>query len=485
MDKKNILSVDFIRKATKAELVDPDRQMNSSGRSFGGVGTDTRVDLQGKLFFALKGDKFDAHLFLKQAVDNGATGLVLQKDFSYPYELKDKASIFLVEDTLLAFQDLAREFRRALGFKVLGIAGSNGKTSTKEFVRALVQETFRTHAAKGSFNNHWGVPITLLGAHDDTQAVVVEMGMNHAGELALLTKIAEPDVAVVTYVGVEHIEHFGSLEKIAQAEEEIYSNSPERAALIFNMDNEHTSNMYFKYRKLRPHAQILQFSHRNKNVDVCLAANINDLFSIQVSGHIGGVVGNCKVSIFGLHNVDNLMAAATVALAAGMRPQEIWQALPNCQTIWGRNQVVNTAQGFVILFDGYNANPDSMGALLTNLDHLPWSKGKYAIFGDMLELGDFSAQAHRELGGKAAGAGFSGVYFVGPHAAEFSAGYTAACESGKIKNNLLFSDAYEESLASKIRAMVEPGDLVVVKGSRGIKLEQFVLGSAPLNFAVK
>lgn len=203
--------------------------------------------------------------------------------------------------------------------------------------------------------------------------------------------------------------------------------------------------------------------------------------SITIEGHIGQVNDETRVPVFGAHNVLNLQVAAAVALASGMNPENIWKALPLCHSAWGRNQFIQTQVGAEILFDAYNANPDSMAALLDNLEKLKLKGRKIGFFAEMLELGDYSSTAHRELGEKVGRSGFDAVAFYGEHAAEFAAGLSLA----GFKNKSIISTTYEESLASSLVSMLKMDDLVLVKGSRGMKMERFVQLCQPLNFESK
>lgn len=470
--------LDFILNATKGKLLSRHCEV------FDGVGTDTRANLDGQLFIALKGDAFDAHIFVRKAVEKGAQALLVHSWKPENNDLLDRITVIQVPDTLLGLQSLAREYRRTFGGKVIGIAGSNGKTTSKEFTAALISAFRKVHYSKGSFNNHWGVPFTLLATPEEAEVAVVEMGMNHAGELALLTKIAQPDVNVVTYVGIEHIEFFGTLEKIAQAEKEIYDEAPVDAIRIYNLDNPFTRKMYAEAKNKFPKAKLLTFSTETpdrKLIDVSLKIKSLTMQSLTVQGLIGGVLGEATVPVFGLHNVTNLMVAASAGLAVGLEPEQIWQGLSRCETTWGRNQLVHTKSGAQILFDGYNSNPDSMRALVENMRILEMKGKKVGIFGEMKELGDQAPQMHRDVGVNVGRAGFDVIWFYGPHFEEFKAGV----QSVNLKGNQFYTPDYDENLAKQIAGHLSQNDIALVKGSRGMKLERFVHVCEPLDFLNK
>jgi UDP-N-acetylmuramoyl-tripeptide--D-alanyl-D-alanine ligase len=297
---------------------------------------------------------------------------------------------------------------------ILGLTGTNGKTTTKEFATSLISTRFKVHASKGSFNNHWGVPMSLLAISPADQIAIIEMGMNHLGELRLLSSIAEPDVVLVTMVGRGHLEGLGTIEGVAKAKAEIYESARVDAVFGFNIDNPHTRAMFERFSPKKPSDKILTFSHDDPRADVSLQLISMHEKSLRFRGVIRKIPGEAEVPVFGAQNMTNLMAAATLALAAGLTPEEVWKAFPQCHTVWGRNQWVNIASGARVLFDGYNANPESMKAALDNFTLLKSSAGKFAVLGEMKEMGGHALELHRALGEHAARAGFAGICFCWP-----------------------------------------------------------------------
>jgi UDP-N-acetylmuramoyl-tripeptide--D-alanyl-D-alanine ligase len=337
------------------------------------------------------------------------------------------------------------------------------------------------HYSKGSFNNHWGVPMSLLQLRPEHEVALIEMGMNHPGELRELCAIAEPDVVMVTMVGRGHLEGLGSIEGVATAKAEIYEASP-RALPIFNIENEHTRKMAERFAS----AQALRFagltSAQAAQADVALEVVDMQPESMRVRGRIRGVDGEATVAVFGAQNITNLMAAAALALTAGLTPQEIWLALPLCRTIWGRNQWVKlTGSGARVLFDGYNANPESMGAAIDNFRRLHVRGRKFAILAEMKEMGSAAPGVHRELGELVARAGFEGVCFFGPSGREFEAGLQAVGFS----KSVFISEAYEQTLAPRMLPVLEGNDIVLMKGSRSMQLEKALLDLRPIDFQAK
>lgn len=445
------------------------------------VGTDTRADLTGKVFIALKGDNFDAHDYLDQAVAKKA-GLLIVHRLDKKFEaLKHQVSIILVDDTLKALQDFSHHYRETLSAKIIGITGSNGKTTTKEFTAEILNSFKKSHYNQGSFNNHWGVPLTLLQIDSDVSFAVVEMGMNHSGEIKRLVEIANPDVVVCTMVGTAHIEFFGSQKKIAEAKSEIYQESRPDTVRIFNQDQDLTFDMMYPIAKKYPASRMLSFSGHNDNADVYFKIEELSMRSMKISGVIAGVKGEATIPIFGKQNLVNLMAAATLAYACGMPPEKIWLALEKCKTAWGRNQFVQTEVGAEILFDGYNANPDSMGALLENIPLLQSAGQKIGIFGQMKELGTEAAEAHRQLGAKAGSVGFDHIFFIGEDSQYFSEGLAKT----DYKNPVYVQTEFQTQLGEKLSQVLSAGDIVVIKGSRGAATERFIPFCRPQNWEAK
>lgn len=448
---------------------------------FDEVGTDTRKDLTGQVFVALKGDVFDAHAYLDQACAQGAGVLIVHELPDKFQHLKEQVSIIQVNDTLKALQDFAKEYRRTLKAKIIGITGSNGKTTTKEFTAQILGTYRKTHYSQGSFNNHWGVPLTLLSAPQDTDFAVVEMGMNHAGEITQLVQIAEPDIVVCTMVGTAHLEFFGTQQNIAKAKSEIYLESKPDCIRIFNQDQDLTFDMMYPVARKYPESRMLSFSGLNPEADVFFKIESLQVKELHIAGVIATEQGRAVIPIFGTQNLVNLMAATTIAYACKLSPEQIWKALPNCKTAWGRNQFIQTEVGAEILFDGYNANPDSMRALLENVPRLLCQGKKIGIFGQMKELGQQSAAAHIDIADVAGSSGFQQIYFIGEDHGAFAQGLK---KSG-FKGQSFIQAEFSEALGKQLQQDLGAGDVIVIKGSRGARTERFVPFCKPLNWAAK
>ncbi|MES2965948.1 MAG: UDP-N-acetylmuramoyl-tripeptide--D-alanyl-D-alanine ligase [Bdellovibrionota bacterium] len=484
------------------------RVVSQFSREYRGVGTDTRIDLSGLVFFALKGDSFDAHDFLSKAADANAAALVVHRlSDADAKALENRVTIVQVDDTLKALQLLGNFWRHKMKARIVGVTGTNGKTTTKEFSAAIIGSKLRVQYSKGSFNNHWGVPISLLSIAPEHEVAVIEMGMNHPGELKVLDEIAEPDAVLCTMVGRGHLEGVGSIEGAARAKSEIYEFAPKSATRIFNLENDHTLAMFEKFGRSHPPEKVLTFAGleyaREKKwvglgggleptisgteawprLDVSFEVVTIEADSIVIRGEIQGVGGETRVPVFGRQNVTNLMAASCFALHCGLTPAEIWTALPLCKNAWGRNQWVDLQSGARALFDAYNANPESMRAAIENFAQLSIPRGgrKIAILGEMREMGSHAPAVHRELGEVVGRAKFDEVCFVGPSSAEFASGLKSA---GHLKTPVL-SNTYEQNLAATKLPVLDEKDFVLIKGSRGMQLEKALADLKPVSFEPK
>jgi len=452
--------------------------LNEVAQTFESIGTDTRQNLSGKLFIALKGEAFDAHRFLTQAQKQGAAGVLIHELPESQKAILSGCTVIRVEDTLKALQDIASWVRYQYRGQVLALTGSNGKTSTKEFTAQILSNYRNVHWSRGSFNNHWGVPFSLLELEPSHELAIIEMGMNHYGEIQRLVEIAEPDIVVCTMVGRAHIEFFGTQEGIAKAKQEIYAYSKPGSTAIFNLDNGFTRKMWEHEKRQNPSRPMITFSEKEP-ADLEIRLKSMSFEGLQLEGFIRKTPGEVFVPVFGRQNVTNLLAAASLALAAGLEPEKIWQGLQNCRSHWGRNQKLKLASGAQALFDAYNSNPDSMEALLDNVKGLSAGR-KIGVFAQMRELGELSQTFHELIGEKAGQTGFSKIFFYGEDFEAFQKGLVKSGFRGEIHTQRDFS----EDLAKKLASDLRPEDFLVFKASRGPKLERMLLPCEPLDFSL-
>ncbi len=452
------LDIQFICQATGAAVC---------GRTplavFSGVSTDTRTISPGELFLALKGENYDAHDFIEKALDAGAGGAVVRQGFELPG--RPDACLFKVPDTLTALGDLAAAWRKAHKVVLAGITGSNGKTSTKEMLASILKQRFQVLKNEGNLNNLVGLPLTLLKLNESHQVAVVELGMNQAGEIGRLTRIARPDVGVVTNVGPAHIGLLGSLEAIAAAKAEMYQNLEEKSLAVINVEDSWLAPWVY-----RVPCEVLTFGF-SSDPDV-LARDLSALgskqaFTLRAPNHDHMRI---RLAAPGKHNVANALAAAACAMALGMGLKAIKAGLESFHPVDGRLVQKKSMWGFKVLDDTYNANPLSVAAGVQALVELAGMRRKILVLGDMAELGERSAKLHHETGKMAGKAGCDVVLAYGQYASQVVSGALAAGvqeENAQAFENIL-------DLVETAFELIEDNDVVLVKGSRATRMERVV-----------
>ncbi len=347
------------------------------------VTTDSRAITPGCIFFAFKGATFDGNAFAPQALEQGAALCVI----SDPQYKVDERCI-VVPDVLATLQELAQEQRRHLTIPVIGITGTNGKTTTKELLHAVLAKRYKTSATAGNFNNHLGVPLTLLAIPADAQIAIIEMGANHPGEIADLCSIADPDCGLITNVGRAHLEGFGSFEGVVKTKTELYRHLTCKEGLVFvNADNERLMREA-EGMKTRTYG-------RSENADVRGTYVGSDPY-LHFYFEVGDNVYNVRTHLLGAYNFDNCMAAVAVGLRFGVEPFDIKEAIEEYVPANQRSQWKETANNKLYL-DCYNANPSSMAAAIASFAEMNTGTAKVAIIGAMRELGEASSEEHRKL----------------------------------------------------------------------------------------
>ncbi len=422
-----------------------------------GVQSDSRKVQPGDLFVALKGEKADGHAFLAAAAGLGAKAALV----THPAEAQIPQIV--VEDTLRAYGDLAAYYRRLLGVTVVGITGSVGKTTTKEMTACVLSHTYRTARTEGNHNNNLGLPMTIMDMPADTEAAVLEMGMNHYGEMAYLTAIAQPDIAVITNIGTMHIEHLGSREGILQAKLEIFRSVPESGVAVFNGDEP----LLWNIRAVGKHKKYY-FGVENSACDV-VASEIEELpdgMRFVVSGF--GQRFEVFVPALGRHTVYNALAAITVGLLMKVPAEGIQSRLSTFHNT-GMRQKIYERDGFTIIEDCYNAGPESTEAALEILAGFRTrTNGRcIAVLGDMLELGARSAAEHYRIG-RIAAARVDALYTYGHNSERMVSGAI----TGGMKQKAVEHFQTHEELAHMLKLRAKPGDVILFKGSRGMQMEK-------------
>ncbi|MEK4027084.1 UDP-N-acetylmuramoyl-tripeptide--D-alanyl-D-alanine ligase [Pseudobacillus sp. FSL P4-0506] len=424
-----------------------------------GVAIDSRKATNGQLFVPFKGENTDGHQYIRQAINQGAAAALWQKDRPNPPE---DLPVLVVEDTLKALQQLAKAYREELDVKVIGITGSNGKTTTKDMTASLLSRKFKVQKTEGNFNNHIGLPLTILSLKEDTEAAVIEMGMSSKGEIDLLTKIASPDVAIITNIGEAHLQDLGSREAIAEAKLEIINGLAADGTLIYHGD-EPLLKEALKETELKTETFGLEAE--------------NDMYPLSVQTLQDG--SRFKVNkapdmefflpIIGRHNVLNAMAAMLAAHKMGLTFEEIKIGLTSVELTKMRMEMKDGMKGTKIINDAYNASPTSMKAAIELAEKMPGFKRKILVLGDMLELGLDEELFHYQVGQTVEGEAIDYLFTLGRLGQFIAAGAKNSLGEDRI---FAFSDKHE--LIEKLKSIVASGDLIVVKASRGVRLEEVV-----------
>ncbi|MFA5786416.1 MAG: UDP-N-acetylmuramoyl-tripeptide--D-alanyl-D-alanine ligase [Actinomycetota bacterium] len=420
---------------------------------------DSRRAVPGALFFALRGEHSDGHAYAGQAIEVGAVAAVISRQVGVP--------AVVVTDPFAALQQLARRVRERLTARVVAVTGSTGKTTTKDLVAGVISRRFRTVAAEGSFNNELGVPLTVLSAGADTQALVLEMGSRGPGQLAELCGLARPEIGVVTNVGPAHVGLFGSVRAIGEAKAELVEALAASGTAILNADDEMVAEMAGRTR-----AAVLLFGCRAEAAvrarDVRLDAKGCPVFTLIAPN------GEAEVALAvpGEHQVSNSLAAAAVGFALGLTVDEIALGLAAAKGSPMRMEVLQRPDGIRIVNDAYNANPDSMAAALRALAALRGEGRAWAVLGEMAELGSATRNAHEKLGKLVAGLGIDRLVGVGRNA-HLTVG--AARRRGMPNDRAVALDTAEEAVAFLAKRLA-PQDTVLVKASRVARFERIVDG---------
>ncbi len=432
-----------------------------------GVSIDSRTVAPGELFVAIHGPRHDGHSFVPAALDRGALAAVVARDrmVAYPEALRGK--LFAVDSTLGALQELARAVRRSWGRRLAGVTGSVGKTTTKEILAALLAARLRVLKSEGNLNNEYGLPLTLLRLEESHQAAVVELGMSHRGELRRLAEVAEPDLGVVTRVAPVHLEFFSSLEEVALAKRELIEGLTGPATFaVLNADDP----------RVAAFAKVARGHVLTFGLSAAAEFRAEAVEDRGVEGSAFDFVSpagraRLELPLVGRHNVTNALAALAAASVWEIGAAEARQVFPQLTPASMRGELVKFRDGFAVINDCYNSNPVALEAMIDLLVETPGCRRRILAVGEMLELGAASPELHRQAGRRAASSGrIDWIIAVQGHAAQLVAGAIAAGHPEARAKFFAASADAGEFLAER----VAPGDLVLVKGSRGVKMERIL-----------
>ncbi len=449
-------SLKFIAAACHGELLNGSPQTRVLQ-----VSTDSRHTRSGDLFVALPGENFDGHKFVGDAARKGAVGIVVGRN-SLPVNVGDCA-VIVVDDTRQALGRLATQYRADFQLPIVAVAGSNGKTTTKDLVASVLRQQRSTLSSEASFNNDIGVPLTLLRLEGTHQAAVLEAGTNHPGELAPLVKMIRPNYGVLTCIGREHLEFFGDLAGVAREEGSLAELLPADGKLFLNGDDEWANRI-----AERTNAKVVRVGFTEANDWRARHVRLGkDGASFRVTGPNEEYAGDYRIHLLGRHQVVNALFAIAIGAELGLSRGSVSRGLAACKPPKMRMQTWEF-NGVRVLDDTYNANADSVLAALRTLQELPCKKRRVAVLGDMAELGAHSEAAHEEIGRKAAELGVGQLFAIGKMAPIIARGARGA------GLNRVIELADVEAAASAVRSFVKPGDVLLLKASRSSRLERLV-----------
>ncbi|MDQ0221276.1 UDP-N-acetylmuramoyl-tripeptide--D-alanyl-D-alanine ligase [Peribacillus cavernae] len=425
-----------------------------------GVSIDSRNISKKNLFVPLNGEQVNGHQYVEMAISQGASASLWQEDVPNPPK---GVPLIVVTDTLKALQHLAEGYRNELTIKVVGITGSNGKTTTKDMTAALLETTYRVHKTSGNYNNHIGLPLTILSMTEDTEAAVLEMGMSSRGEIEFLSKLARPDVAIITNIGEAHLLDLGSREEIANAKFEIMVGLSENGTLIYHGDE---PLLQSRVRDKQVSNRILSFGR----------SDTNDLYPLTIKQEKDSTIftlpetmGEYIIPVLGNHNVLNALAAMLAAKELHVDEESIRKGLRSFQLTHMRMEMVEGLRGEKIINDAYNASPTSMKAAIELIEDLTGFPDKYLVLGDMLELGPQEQGFHEKIGELIDPEKINKVFTFG------ELGKAIAEGAGKrFSSENIFAFQDKNDLIAELRKHAKANDVILVKASRGMKLEEVV-----------
>ncbi len=442
-------------KRTIQQIAEAVGQKNESSKLVTQVEFDSRKITEGSLFIPLAGER-DGHEFIQQAIDNGAVAAFWSWDIE---KAPESIEIIPVENTLEAMQQLAKAYLKDVGADVVGVTGSNGKTTTKDLTASVLAQKFRTYKTQGNYNNDIGMPYTILHMPEDTEKVVLEMGMDHAGEITVLSSLAEPKAAAITMIGEAHIENLGSREGIAKAKMEIADGLLEDGLLLIPEEEP----------LLRPlivplNQEIKTFGIKTGDIAGEILSEEKEETSFNIEGQ------TFTIPMPGSYNVTNALIAYALGKHFGVSDEEIRHGLASVSITQNRTQWLSAGNGASILSDVYNANPTAMGLVLDTFKKLPTNGKRIAVLADMLELGPDSSEMHAKMSEHLDAEHYQAVFLYGPQMAALE----KAIQKQHPELAVHYFEDNKNALINELKNYVQPDDSIVLKGSNGMGLIEVV-----------
>lgn len=459
-----ILTIEEVLNATRGKLIQGERNA-----FFHGISTDSRTLTEGELFIALKGDRFDGHHFTIEVLEKKAGGVVIEENKvgDIRWNGYRPRAVIAVKDTLAALGDIAHDWRRKYLTPVVALTGSNGKTTTKEMIAACLETTFPVLKTKGNLNNLIGVPLTLLTLTEKERVVVLEMGMNVPGEIRRLTEIVEPDIGLITNIQKVHLEGMGSLERLKEEKGELFRRMRRDGTILVNEDDPQVVDLANHYLGQKITFGIEQPAEV-MGKEIRLRGAEGTSFTLILENEVMDI----HLRLLGRHFVPNALSAMAVACLFGVEVKQAKEALEHFQPFPMRMEIVPLKGRKTLINDAYNANPYSMELALETLVEAKGEGRAFAILGDMLELGDFTKEAHEQLGKKVRELSIDFLFALGeeaPVVVESAIRHGFPIERARVVEN------HSEAI-SQLKQMIQSGDWILVKGSRRMAMEEIVEG---------
>ncbi len=459
-----ILSIEEVLKATRGKLL-----QGEGNTLFQGISTDSRTVTEGELFIALKGFRFDGHHYVLEALEKKAGGVVIEEDKvgDIRWNGYRAKAVIAVKDTLFALGNIALDWRRKYRTPLVALTGSNGKTTTKEMIAACLETTFPILKTKGNLNNLIGLPLTLLTLTEKERVVVLEMGMNVPGEIRRLTEIAEPDVGLITNIQKVHLEGMESLERLKEEKGELFRKMRRDGTILVNQDDPRVVDLASDY----PGQKITFGIEHPAEVmakEIRLGGAEGTFFTLILEGEAMEI----HLRLLGRHFIPNALSAIAVACLFGVEVKQVKEALENFKSIPMRMEIVPLKGGKTLINDAYNANPHSMELALETLVEAKGEGRAIAVLGDMLELGNFTKEAHEQLGEKVSELSIDFLLALGEEAPIV---VESAIRHGFPLERVRVVESHSEAI-SILKQMIQNGDWILVKGSRRMAMEKIVEG---------
>jgi UDP-N-acetylmuramoyl-tripeptide--D-alanyl-D-alanine ligase len=459
-----ILSIEEVLKATRGKLL-----QGEGNTLFQGISTDSRTVTEGELFIALKGFRFDGHHYVLEALEKKAGGVVIEEDKvgDIRWNGYRAKAVIAVKDTLFALGNIALDWRRKYRTPLVALTGSNGKTTTKEMIAACLETTFPILKTKGNLNNLIGLPLTLLTLTEKERVVVLEMGMNVPGEIRRLTEIAEPDVGLITNIQEVHLEGMESLERLKEEKGELFRKMRRDGTILVNQDDPRVVDLASDY----PGQKITFGIEHPAEVmakEIRLGGAEGTFFTLILEGEAMEI----HLRLLGRHFIPNALSAIAVACLFGVEVKQVKEALENFKSIPMRMEIVPLKGGKTLINDAYNANPHSMELALETLVEAKGEGRAIAVLGDMLELGNFTKEAHEQLGEKVSELSIDFLLALGEEAPIV---VESAIRHGFPLERVRVVESHSEAI-SILKQMIQNGDWILVKGSRRMAMEKIVEG---------